>query len=192
MQLKYYGELMDFRLLEKNNIMDEIIYKKGDRKPSFFFYEKVLLKLNKIPLVRNIKFVRKTIFSIYKIPTSSSIKTGFYCSAPNIFVGNNVGLADTYILAYAPIKIGNNCSFSYRNMIITSTHDYSDFSTIIATPITIGNNVWITTNVTILPGVTIGDNTVIGAGSVVTKDIPEGVFAAGNPCKVIRKINFKK
>ena len=51
---------------------------------------------------------------------------------------------------------------------------------------------WITSNVTILPGVTIGDNTVIGAGSVVTKNIPSGVFAAGNPCKVIRKINFKK
>lgn len=50
----------------------------------------------------------------------------------------------------------------------------------------------ITSNVTILPGVTIGDNTVIGAGSVVTKNIPSGVFAAGNPCKVIRKINFKK
>ena len=51
---------------------------------------------------------------------------------------------------------------------------------------------WITTNVTILPGITIGDNTVIGAGSVVTKDIPSGVFAAGNPCKVIKQISFKK
>lgn len=77
-------------------------------------------------------------------------------------------------------------------MIITSSHDFSEFSTVIAKPVIIGDNVWITSNVTILPGVTIGNNTVIGAGSVVTKNIPSGVFAAGNPCKVIRKINFKK
>jgi acetyltransferase-like isoleucine patch superfamily enzyme len=55
-------------------------------------------------------------------------------------------------------------------------------------PITIGNKVWIGGNVTILPGVTIGDEAVIGAGSVVTKDIPAGVVAVGNPCKVLRKI----
>ena len=55
-------------------------------------------------------------------------------------------------------------------------------------PITIGNDVWIAANVTICGGVTIGKGSVIGAGSVVTHDIPEGVIAAGNPCKVIRKI----
>jgi galactoside O-acetyltransferase len=55
-------------------------------------------------------------------------------------------------------------------------------------PITVGNNVWIGAQVVVLPGVTIGDEVVIGAGSVVNKDIPSGVIAAGNPCKVIRKI----
>jgi acetyltransferase-like isoleucine patch superfamily enzyme len=55
-------------------------------------------------------------------------------------------------------------------------------------PITVGNNVWIGGGVTVLAGVTIGDNTIIGAGSVVTKDIPSDVIAAGNPCRVIRKI----
>ena len=55
-------------------------------------------------------------------------------------------------------------------------------------PITVGDNVWIGTNVFVLPGVTIGNNTIIGAGSVVNKNIPDGVIAAGNPCKVIRKI----
>ena len=58
----------------------------------------------------------------------------------------------------------------------------------IALPITVGNRVWIGANVSVLPGVTIGDDTVIGAGSVVNKDIPDGVVAAGNPCRVIRKI----
>lgn len=54
--------------------------------------------------------------------------------------------------------------------------------------VTIGDNVWLEGNVAVVPGVTIGDNVVVGAGSVVTKDIPDGVVAAGNPCRVIRKI----
>ena len=57
-----------------------------------------------------------------------------------------------------------------------------------AFPITVGNNVWIGANVTVLPGVSIGDDAVIGAGSVVTKNIPSGVLAAGNPCRVIREL----
>lgn len=60
-----------------------------------------------------------------------------------------------------------------------------------AYPITIGNNVWIGGHVCVLPGVSIGDNTVIGAGSVVTKDIPAHVLAAGNPCRVLREITEK-
>lgn len=56
-------------------------------------------------------------------------------------------------------------------------------------PVKIGNNVWIGAGAVILPGITIGDNSVIGAGSIVTKDIPSDVVAVGNPCRVLRKIN---
>ncbi|MBR1725154.1 MAG: hypothetical protein IJ724_00635 [Muribaculaceae bacterium] len=56
-------------------------------------------------------------------------------------------------------------------------------------PIRVGNNVWIGGNMCVMPGVTIGDNTVIGAGSVVVHDIPAGVLAAGNPCRVIRHLD---
>lgn len=62
-------------------------------------------------------------------------------------------------------------------------HDYE-----YGKPIKIGNDVWIASNVTVCGGVTIGDGSVIGAGSVVTRDIPSGVIAAGNPCRVIRRI----
>ena len=55
-------------------------------------------------------------------------------------------------------------------------------------PVSIGSDVWVGGGAMILPGVTIGDKTVIGAGSVVTKDIPSGVVAAGNPCRIIREI----
>ena len=149
---------------------------------------RLLFILHRIPVIS--KFVRDKLKRKLGIPFSTAINMGFYCSAPNIEVGEHTGLGDTFILAYAPVKIGKGCSFSFRNMIITSSHDYADFSTVIAKPVTIGDYVWITTNVAILPGVTIGDNTVIGAGSVVTHNIPSGVFAAGNPCRVIKKINF--
>ena len=58
----------------------------------------------------------------------------------------------------------------------------------ISKPIKIGNNVWICGNVTVLPGVSIGDNSIIGAGSVVSKDIPSNVLALGIPCRVIKNI----
>ena len=57
-----------------------------------------------------------------------------------------------------------------------------------AKPIKVGNNVWIGGNVIVLPGVTIGNNTIIGAGSVVTKNIPSNVVAVGNPCRVIKQL----
>lgn len=60
-----------------------------------------------------------------------------------------------------------------------------------AFPVSIGNDVWICGNVVINPGVKIGNNVVIGSGSVVTKNIPDGVVAVGNPCKVIRKITIE-
>ena len=162
----------------------------GGKRPSNGLKIRLLFKLHKLPVIH--KLVRKLLLKALGLPLSSSINQGFYCSAPLLELGENVGLGDTFIVAYAPVKIGYGCSFSFKNIIITSTHDYQNFGNVIAKPVTIGNNVWITTNVTILPGITIGDNTVIGAGSVVTKDIPSGVFAAGNPCKVIKQISFKK
>jgi len=146
--------------------------------------------LHNLPIIH--KMVKKLLLNSLGIPLSTSISQRFYCSAPLLELGENVGLGDTFIIAYAPVKIGKGCSFSFKNVIITSTHDFTDFGTVIAKPVVIGDNVWVTSNVTILPGVTIGSNTVIGAGSVVTHDIPSGVLAAGNPCKVIKQIDFKK
>ncbi len=169
----------------------ELIFKLGGvKRPQNTKWLRLLYNLNKLPIIH--RFAAKEIKKALGLPNSVSFNQGFYVSAPLLELGENVGLSDTFIVAYAPIKIGSGCSFSFRNMIITSTHDFADFGTVIAKPVTIGDNVWITSNVTILPGVTIGSNTVIGAGSVVTKDIPGGVFAAGNPCKVIKEISFRK
>lgn len=109
------------------------------------------------------------------------------------FYGNihakNVYFNDTFFLDYAPIYIGENSNFSFENIVITATHKRSDHCTVVAKPIYIGKNVWITTRCIILPGVKIGDNSIIAAGSVVTKDIPPNCLAGGNPAKVIKKLN---
>lgn len=173
-------------------MVEPIVYKLGEkRRPANDKIRRFFMLLNGIPLLRKLPFVQQQLFHLFSLPKSTTINNGFYCSAPTLKIGQNVGLADTFIVAYAPVTIGDNCSFSFKNMIITSSHDFEDFSTVIAKPVTIGDNVWVTSNVLILPGVTIGNNSVIGAGSVVTRDIPSGVFAAGNPCKVIKSINFK-
>jgi maltose O-acetyltransferase len=96
------------------------------------------------------------------------------------------------ILDCAKVTIGDNVLFAPNVSLYTAGHPIHSHlrnqEYEYAFPITIGNNVWIGGNVVINPGISIGDNTVIGAGSVVTKDIPPNVIAVGNPCKVLRKI----
>lgn len=118
----------------------------------------------------------------------------FFCDyGKNISVGNNFyANMNCTILDVARVTIGENVMLAPSVHIFTATHPL-DAETRISgleygLPVTIGNCVWIGGNATILPGVTIGDNTVIGAGSVVTKNIPANVVAAGNPCRVIKKI----
>lgn len=99
---------------------------------------------------------------------------------------------DCIILDSASVTIGDNVLFGPRVSLYCTNHvaDPSERANgaCYAKPITIGNNVWIGGGVNILQGVTIGDNSIIGAGSVVNKDIPANVIAAGVPCKVIREI----
>ena len=90
------------------------------------------------------------------------------------------------------IEIGSDCLFGPNVTLCTTGHPVSPahrLEGMYSFPIKIGNKCWIGANVIILPGVTIGDNSVIGAGSVVTKDIPANVVAFGNPCHVYREIN---
>ena len=122
------------------------------------------------------------------------INAPFHCDyGYNIEVGDNFfanyGLT---ILDVAKVTIGDNAQIAPNVSIYTAGHpihpDSRNSGYEYGIPITIGDNVWIGGNVVILPGVTIGSNSVIGAGSVVSRDIPDWVIAVGNPCKVIRKI----
>lgn len=122
------------------------------------------------------------------------IEPPFYCDyGSNITFGDGVYFNfNCIVLDVAPVKIGDYTLFGPSVQIYTATHplDWSERAqgAEFAKPITIGSHVWIGGGAILCPGITIGDRTVIGAGSVVTKDISADVFAAGNPCKVVRKL----
>ena len=122
------------------------------------------------------------------------INPPFYCDYGfNIEVGRNFfANYNCTMLDVAKITIGDNCFMASNVAVYTAGHpihpDSRNSMYEYGIPVTIGDNVWIGGNTVICPGVTIGSNCVIGAGSVVTRDIPDWSVAAGNPCRVIRKI----
>ena len=118
----------------------------------------------------------------------------FYCDyGHNIEVGKNTFINyNCTIIDVGKVVIGDYCQIAPNVSIYTAGHPVHPAARNTAyeygIDITIGNNVWIGGNSVIMPGIHIGDNVVIGAGSIVTKDIPAWTVAAGNPCRVIRKI----
>jgi maltose O-acetyltransferase len=123
------------------------------------------------------------------------INQPFYCDyGKQISVGRRFFANFNFtVLDEAPVTIGDDCFIGPNVSIYTACHSTDPVERNSrrewALPVTIGNNVWIGGSVTILPGVTIGDNVTIGAGAVVTRDIPGNVVAAGNPCRVLRRID---
>ncbi|MGD9639290.1 MAG: sugar O-acetyltransferase [Alphaproteobacteria bacterium] len=122
------------------------------------------------------------------------IEAPFYCDyGYNIEVGEEFyANYNCTILDVAKVRIGNNVMFAPNVSIYTAGHpihpEARNSGYEYGIEVVIGDNVWLGGGVIINPGVTIGDNVVIGSGSVVTKNIPSNVIAAGNPCKVIREI----
>jgi len=137
----------------------------------------------------------------------------FYVQSPiHVDYGFNIHIGKNFLSNYnlvlqdeAPINIGDNVMIAPNVIITTNLHpmcaeqrniryDENQFPSnhraiyVYAKPVTIGNNVWIAEGAVICPGVTIGDNSVIGAGSVVTRNIPPNVFACGTPCRIVREI----
>lgn len=122
------------------------------------------------------------------------IEPNFWCDyGYNIEIGENFySNHNLVILDPAKVTFGDNVFIAPNCGFYTAGHpidaELRNQLLEFAYPITVGNNVWFGGNVVVLPGVTIADNVVIGAGSVVTKDIPANVVAVGNPCKVLREI----
>ena len=129
-----------------------------------------------------------------KVGMNCHITPPFQCDyGSNLYLGDNVYMNyNCVILDCAKVEIGEGTLFAPGVQVYAATHpidpDIRKTGLELAKPIKIGKNCWIGGCAIILPGVTIGDNTTIGAGSVVTKDIPSNVVAVGNPCKVIKEI----
>ena len=118
------------------------------------------------------------IFGSVKIDIPSNFEIGDYSA-----IGKRV-----WVYNFSKIKIGSNSVVSQDTTICSASHDYSHpYMSLYAKPISIGDNVWLAANCFIMPGITIEDGAVVGACSVVTKDISEWTVNAGNPCKTVRK-----
>jgi maltose O-acetyltransferase len=121
------------------------------------------------------------------------VRAPFYCEYGAISIGDRTFVnVDAVMLDVAPITVGAACQIATRVHLLTATHpidpeprrlgwEYGE-------PITIADNVWLGGGVIVCPGVTIGQDTVVGTGAVVTRDLPAGVVAAGVPARVRREI----
>ena len=129
------------------------------------------------------------------IGSNCEICPPFYCDyGCHIFAGDNLYMNyDCVILDCNTVHFGNNVLLGPKVQIYTAYHPLSAKERLsgqeMAAPIAIEDNVWIGGGAIICQGISIGKNTTIGAGSVVTRDIPDNVFAAGNPCRVVKEVN---
>lgn len=184
----------------------EIIFRK--LKILIGYYNLIDLKIRQISIKEKSLFWGRTLFrkfpgSIIEIGSNSKfISTNGYnliginrpCTIATmtpraqIKIGDNCGFSGTVIVSFDKIIFENNVKCGANTLITDSDWHKEDFRSGCDQKVHIKKNVWLGEGVRVLKGVTIGENTLIGAGSIVVKSIPANVIAAGNPCKVIRKI----
>lgn len=154
---------------------------------------KILQKLNFMDR-SDFDGISEVVTELFGKSDGACVNPPFYCDyGSHIEVGKNFfANYNCTILDVAKVTIGDNCFMAPNVAIYTAGHPiYPDVRSAMweyGKQVTIGDNVWIGGNTVICPGVNIGSNVIIGAGSVVTKDIPDWAVAAGNPCKVLRMI----
>lgn len=128
------------------------------------------------------------------------IEPPFHCDdGKNIFVGRHFyANYNLTVLDHDKVIVGDNVLLGPNVVLTTATHsqdyrirNHDGESDIMGAPIVLEDDVWIGANVTVMPGVTIGKHSIVGAGSVVTKDVPPDVVVAGVPAKIIKKLNFE-
>lgn len=140
----------------------------------------------KIIVGNNCTFLSKSTSNLIGINRPCIIATLKPCAI--VEIGNNCGFSGTVIGGFKYIRLGNNVRCGANTLITDSDWHLDDPRAGIPKEVIIEDNVWLGEGAKILKGVKIGENSIVGAGSIVTKDIPSNVIAAGNPCKVIKVI----
>lgn len=139
--------------------------------------------------------IRSLLARLFGRPVDATLRVfpPFYTDfGKNIRLGRNVFInACCHFQDHGGVTIGDGCQIGHNVVFATLNHGLvpEDRATTYPAPIVLGNNVWVGSNATILRGVTIGDNAVVAAGAVVTKDVPAGVVAGGVPARVLRRIS---
>lgn len=113
--------------------------------------------------------------------------------AANIHIGNGVSLNPYFrCMSAGDVYIDDGAQIAMNVSVVTNNHDFYDRAVLTVKDVRICRNAWIGTGAIILPGVTVGENAVVGAGSVVTRDVPPNTVVAGNPAKVIRELDAER
>lgn len=163
---------------------------------------------------KNARLIRRPIYMRGKssISYGEGLTTGHACrfdlpggNKKTLIIGKNCEIGDNvHIVAHEKVIIGDNCLMASKIFISDTNHgDYAGENqsspntppndrNLITKPVSIGNNVWIGENVCILPGVRVGSGCIIGANTVVNKDIPDNCIAVGSPAKVVKIYNIEK
>ena len=168
------------------NYDEELIQEMRKTKELCYRYNNI----NPLNLEERKEFIKSILGNIKE---NVQIESNFFCDygynisvGENFYANHNLVILDGAKVEFGDnVFIGPNCGFytAGHPIDIKSRNEGIEY----AKPIKVGNNVWFGGNVSVMPGVTIGDNVTIGAGSVVTKDIPSNCVAYGNPCKVKRE-----
>lgn len=156
-------------------------------KPAVCFYLGNHLFMNYMPYRVRHGFLRR--FCQVRIGHDSSIAMGCFVTGYHISIGNNTVINRyTYLDGRVPLTIGNNVNISHYTLIQTLTHDPQNPDFVcLSKPVVIEDHVWIGARAIISPGVRIGEGAVIGAGSVVTRDVQPYTIVAGNPARFIKE-----
>jgi acetyltransferase-like isoleucine patch superfamily enzyme len=174
---EWYDANNDPDLIERRTIVQDLCFDYNQTKPSNKKLKQAILSEILDDTLENVEIV-----SPFWVDYGKHIHLG-----KNVFVN-----AHSYFMDGNTITIGDNAFIGPNCGFYTNTHpediDRRNAGLEKALPITIGDNVWLGGNVSVLPGVTIGEGCVIGAGSVVSRDIPPYSVAVGSPCRVIRKV----
>lgn len=144
-------------------------------------------KHSTIIIGKNCRFMNWSMGNLIGLNHRCVISTG--CQGAQLKIGNNCSFSGTSIWCFDSITLGDNIRVGANVTIMDGDAHQNDPRAGKNKPIFIEDNVWIGGAVAVMKGVTIGKNSLIGYGSVVTKDIPANVVAAGNPCKVIRALS---